>query len=115
MSLNETGVTVVATGSLIMLLGSLLLFDTALIIIGNFLVVAGLVVLLRSRTFNLFKIEKIQGTLFFCLGVFVLFFKYFLFGMLLECLGLFIIFKSSMPDVRSIFYRLLFTKFSKRN
>lgn len=115
MALSETGVITVSMGAMVVVLGAVLLFDKALIIAGNFLIVAGLVLLLGSRTLGLFSPDKMQGTLFFMLGMLTLILKYALFGILLEGLGLFMIFRSSIPDVRTILYKFLFTKFNKRD
>lgn len=105
---NETGIVIIGTGMAILTLGALLLFDKALVIAGHLLLLAGFIVLFRSKTFSLFRLDKLQGTCFFILGVAVLLFKYQLLGFLLEILGLLLIFKSSLPNPRSIVMNLLF-------
>lgn len=106
MSLYETAIVTTCTGMVILILGACFIFDTALIIAGNILVTFGFALLFKEKTFSLFKLDKIQGTSLFVLGMAILFFKYALLGVLFELIGLFIIFKNSLPAFRSILYRL---------
>lgn len=115
MSLNETGVITVAIGCVVVLLGALLLVDKALIIIGNLLMVSGFIILLRSKTLNIFHFDKLQGALFFISGIFALIMKYVALGILLESVGIILIFKNMIPDIRSIIYRVIFKRLNKKD
>ena len=111
---KETGIVIIGTGMAILTLGALLLFDKALMIAGHLLFIIGFVLLFKSRTFGLFKLDKLQGTSFFILGVAVMLFKYQLFGFLLEMIGLILMFKTLLPSPRAILMNILF-KSNKNN
>lgn len=115
MSLNETGTITIFTGFSIVFLGAFLLFDKALVIAGNLLVIFGFGLILRSDTFALLKLEKLQGTAFFVLGIALLIFKHAAFGVLMEMIGLFMIFRSMLPSFSDIFYSLILRRQKVKN
>lgn len=110
MSVNETGAVTIFTGSLVLISGVFFLSDKALVISGNLLIICGFVIVLRSGTFSVFKLEKLHGTAFFALGISMLLMKYAFLGVLLEVIGLLMIFKASLPSVNSLFYSVLLRK-----
>lgn len=108
MSLNETGVVTITIGSGIFALGAVLLFDKALMIAGNLIIIIGFIMIMKHRTADLFKLQTIQGTITFIIGLICLFMNYAILGFLLEIIGLIFIFKGYIPDFKTILINLLF-------
>lgn len=113
MNTTETGVVAISTGAGIFLFGVLVMFDKALMIAGNFIIVIGMAILLNSRAFTFFELDKMLGMVMFLLGIASLFLKYTMLGFLLETAGLIYIFKKSVPGFRAILIRLFYGKLLK--
>lgn len=105
-STYEIGVVTLSMGCLVFVFGVIALFDSALMIAGNLLIIAGMVMLLRSKSFTLFELDKLLGTFIFVLGIVAMLLRMCLVGFLLEFCGLVYIFKKSMPSFRSVLFRL---------
>ena len=105
MSFNETVAITITIGAFVFILGASMLFDKALIIAGNLLIIIGFILIMKSRTADLFKIETLRATIIFVSGLVCLILNYILLGFLLEFIGIFLIFKTYIPDFRTIFYK----------
>ena len=113
MNSNETGIVAICTGAGIFLFGVMVMFDKALMIAGNFIIIVGLGILLNSKAFSLFELDKMLGMAMFILGIISLLLKYTVLGFLLETIGLIYVFKKSVPSFRATLLRLFYGKLLK--
>lgn len=114
MNLRETGVIVILIGISVFLLGFIMLADKALMICGNILVSIGILILTRSRLFNLLHIDKLQGTVLFILGFMFILYGFVFLGFILEVTGLALLLKESIPSFKTILKGLILGRALKK-
>ncbi|KAI9018407.1 Got1/Sft2-like family-domain-containing protein [Hyaloraphidium curvatum] len=103
------GVGLTAFGVFFMLLGMLMFFDGGLLGIGNILFLAGVTLVIGvASTVRFFfqRREKLRGTVFFFLGIILVFLKWPFIGMLVETVGFVNLFGDFFPVIVSFLRRL---------
>ncbi|EMR09596.1 hypothetical protein PNEG_02180 [Pneumocystis murina B123] len=100
---QKIGVTLTALGIGFIILGIVTLFDASLLIIGNLLFISGLILIIGFiKTLVFFsRRQKLWGSVFFFLGMLLVFFKKPFFGFIIETFGFINLFGNFFPIIIS--------------